>query len=147
MPRIAATHLNAVLLASGLHDFFHSSTWHVIRNLSLLLVAIFWVATAYWVYKDARRRIEDLVLVGVSTLLGLVLPFLGPLIYMLFRPPEYLEDVRELQGAARGAVADLPVLRDADRDALDARAAAAPDAAAGATPSRVTAWPSRRPSS
>ena len=22
-------------------------------------------------------------------------PFLGPLIYMLFRPPEYLEDVRE----------------------------------------------------
>jgi len=95
MPRIAATHLNAVLLASGLHDFFHSSTWHVIRNLSLLLVAIFWVATAYWVYKDARRRIEDLVLVGVSTLLGLVLPFLGPLIYMLFRPPEYLEDVRE----------------------------------------------------
>ena len=27
-------------------------------------------------------------------MLGLV-PFIGPLIYMLFRPPEYLEDVRE----------------------------------------------------
>jgi RNA polymerase subunit RPABC4/transcription elongation factor Spt4 len=26
--------------------------------------------------------------------LGIV-PFLGPIIYMLFRPPEYLEDVRE----------------------------------------------------
>ena len=34
------------------------------------------------------------MLVGVSTLVGAV-PFLGPLIYMLFRPPEYLEDVRE----------------------------------------------------
>jgi predicted amidophosphoribosyltransferase len=27
--------------------------------------------------------------------LGLVPPFLGALVYMLFRPPEYLEDVRE----------------------------------------------------
>ena len=27
-------------------------------------------------------------------MLGIV-PFLGPIIYMLFRPPEYLEDVRE----------------------------------------------------
>ena len=27
-------------------------------------------------------------------MLGIV-PFIGPLIYMLFRPPEYLEDVRE----------------------------------------------------
>jgi predicted amidophosphoribosyltransferase len=31
----------------------------------------------------------------MATVLGLVPPFLGPLIYMLFRPPEYLEDVRE----------------------------------------------------
>src|SRR5207237_762035 len=30
-----------------------------------------------------------------ATLLGLVPPFVGALIYMLFRPPEYLEDVRE----------------------------------------------------
>ena len=31
----------------------------------------------------------------MATLLGLVPPFIGALIYMLFRPPEYLEDVRE----------------------------------------------------
>ena len=46
-------------------------------------------------YKDARRRIEDPWLVGAATVLGLVPPFIGALIYMLFRPPEYLEDVRE----------------------------------------------------
>jgi RNA polymerase subunit RPABC4/transcription elongation factor Spt4 len=79
---------------SGVHDFFHSSTWYVIRNLAILSVLVFWVATIYWTYKDARHRIEDKLLVGVSTLLGVV-PFIGPLIYMLFRPPEYLEDVRE----------------------------------------------------
>jgi RNA polymerase subunit RPABC4/transcription elongation factor Spt4 len=79
---------------SSVHDFFHSSTWYVIRNLGILLVVVFWVATVYWVNKDARRRIGDKLLVWVATALGLV-PFIGPVIYMLFRPPEYLEDVRE----------------------------------------------------
>ena len=78
----------------SVHDFFHSSTWYVIRNLAIFFVIVFWVATVYWVYKDARRRIEDPLLVWVATVLGIV-PFIGPLIYMLFRPPEYLEDVRE----------------------------------------------------
>ena len=94
MPRIAVSHLSSLVYAGGLHNFFNSGTWMVIRNLALLLVVIFWAATAYWVYKDARRRIEDPWLVAVSTAIGVV-PFIGPLIYMLFRPPEYLEDVRE----------------------------------------------------
>ncbi len=74
--------------------FFHSSTWYVLRNLAIFFVLVFWIATVYWVYKDARRRIEDKLAVWVSTVLGIV-PFVGPIIYMLFRPPEYLEDVRE----------------------------------------------------
>jgi RNA polymerase subunit RPABC4/transcription elongation factor Spt4 len=78
----------------GVHDFFHSSTWYVIRNLGVFFVGVFWIATIFWVWKDAKRRIEDPMIVGVCTLLG-VIPFLGPVIYMLFRPPEYLEDVRE----------------------------------------------------
>jgi hypothetical protein len=81
-------------LFDGVHKFFHSGTWLVIRNLGLFVVAVFWLATVYWVYKDARRRIEDPWLVAMATVLG-VIPFLGVLIYMLFRPPEYLEDVRE----------------------------------------------------
>ena len=78
----------------SVHDFFHSSTWYVIRNLAIFFVLVVWVATVYWVNKDARRRIEDPMLVWVSTVLGAI-PFIGPVIYMLFRPPEYLEDVRE----------------------------------------------------
>jgi Double zinc ribbon len=79
---------------SSTHDFFTSGTWLLIRNLLLFFAAVFWLAFAFWVYKDARRRIEDPWLVGMSTLLGLV-PIVGPFIYMLFRPPEYLDDVRE----------------------------------------------------
>ncbi|HEV7134701.1 MAG TPA: zinc ribbon domain-containing protein [Gaiellaceae bacterium] len=77
------------------HDFFSSGTWLVIRNLLLLFAVVFWLAFAYWVYKDAKRRIEDPWLVGMAAVLGLVPPYVGPFIYMLFRPPEYLEDVRE----------------------------------------------------
>jgi hypothetical protein len=76
-------------------DFFDSTTWFLIRNLTLFFVGVFWLATIYWVYKDARRRIDDPWLVAIATLLGIVPPFLGPVIYMFFRPPEYLEDVRE----------------------------------------------------
>src|SRR3954453_22200762 len=83
------------MIPSSIHDFFSSGTWFVIRNLSLFFVVVFWLALAYWVYKDARRRIEDPMLIGVATIVGLVPPFLGVLIYMLFRPPEYLDDVRE----------------------------------------------------
>ncbi len=78
----------------GVHDFFSSGTWLVIRNLLFFFALVFWVATIWWVYKDARRRIEDPWLVVTATLVGFV-PILGVFIYMLFRPPEYLDDVRE----------------------------------------------------
>jgi Double zinc ribbon len=78
----------------SVHDFFNSGTWIVIRNLALLFVAVFWLASIYWVYQDARRRVADPWLVAIATVLGAV-PFVGPLIYLFFRPPEYLEDVRE----------------------------------------------------
>jgi hypothetical protein len=79
---------------SGTKDFFDSGTWLVIRNLLIFFAVVFWLSVAYWVYKDARRRIEDPWLVATATVVGLV-PVVGPFIYMLFRPPEYLEDVRE----------------------------------------------------
>ena len=79
----------------GVHDFFHSSTWYAIRAGAAAFVVVFWLATVYWVWKDARRRIASPALVALATLIGAVPPFLGPLIYMLFRPPEYLADVHE----------------------------------------------------
>ncbi len=83
------------LTASGAFDFFSTGTWAIVRNLAILFVAVFWLAVAVWVYKDARRRIEDPWLVAMATLIGLVPPFIGALVYLLLRPPEYLEEVRE----------------------------------------------------
>ncbi len=82
-------------LFGGLHDFFHSTAWYAIRAGLVVFVVLFWIATIFWVWKDARRRIVDRKLVALATLFGALIPFLGPLVYMLFRPPEYLADVRE----------------------------------------------------
>jgi hypothetical protein len=93
------------------HDFFNSGAWLVIRNLLVFFALVFWVATIWWIYKDAKRRIDDPWLVGVSCLLGIVVPVFGPFIYMLFRPPEYLDDVRE-RDLEISAMEDRLVKRD-----------------------------------
>ncbi len=79
---------------SSLHDVFHSTAFVVARNLAVFLALVFWLALGFWVYKDARRRVDDPWLVGVATLLGLVPPYLGPVVYLLFRPAETLDDVK-----------------------------------------------------
>jgi hypothetical protein len=78
---------------SGLSDVFHSTAFEVTRNLALFFVVVFWLGLAYWVYRDARRRLDDPWLVGTSIVVGLV-PFVGPLVYLLFRPPETLAEIR-----------------------------------------------------
>jgi hypothetical protein len=86
---------------SSLHDAFHSTAFVVARNLTVFLALVFWLGLAFWVFKDARRRIDDPWLVGVATIIGLVPPYVGPLVYMLFRPAETLEDVRARRAELR----------------------------------------------
>jgi hypothetical protein len=69
--------------------------WTLLRNVGIGFVVLLWLATAFWTFKDARRRIGDPWLLTLATLLGLFPPFLGPIVYMFFRPPEYLQDVHE----------------------------------------------------
>ena len=98
-------------LFGGVNDFFDSGTWMLIRNLTLFFAVVFWLATVYWVFKDARRRIADPWMVAMATILGAVPPFVGPIIYLFFRPPEYLEDVRERELEIR-AMEDRLAARD-----------------------------------
>jgi hypothetical protein len=94
------------VLGSGLHDVFHSTAFEVARNLTLFLVVVFWLGSAYWVYRDARRRLDDSWLVATAALVGLV-PVFGPLVYLLFRPPETLADVRAREIEVRALKAHL----------------------------------------
>jgi RNA polymerase subunit RPABC4/transcription elongation factor Spt4 len=76
-------------------NFFKSGTWHLIVMLLWFFVAVLWLACAFWVFKDARRRIEDKIVITVAVLTGLVFGPLGMLIYAIVRPPEYISEVRE----------------------------------------------------
>ena len=73
-------------------------------NLLVLALVVVWVALVYWTYSDARRRINDPMLVGCATAASLF-PFIGTIVYLIVRPPEYLDDVheRELEIAAAEA--------------------------------------------
>jgi RNA polymerase subunit RPABC4/transcription elongation factor Spt4 len=76
-------------------DFFTSGTWRLIVLLGWFLLGLLWLACAFWVFKDARRRIEDRVILVVAVLTGLVFGPMGAIVYAIVRPPEYLSDVRE----------------------------------------------------
>jgi hypothetical protein len=77
-----------------LDNFWATRTWSLTRAGLIASGVVFWLAVGFWTLKDARRRIESPWLVALATLVGLV-PLAGVLVYMLFRPPEYLDEVRE----------------------------------------------------
>jgi hypothetical protein len=79
----------------SISDFFDSGLWSAISLLLQVFVVLLWLALAYWTYQDARRRIESAPLVAASVALSVLIPFLGSVIYLIVRPPEYLDEARE----------------------------------------------------
>jgi len=75
-------------------------------DLLILFLVVLYGALVYWTYADARRRIADPMLVGCATFASLF-PFVGTIVYMILRPPEYLEDVRERELELQAAEARL----------------------------------------
>ena len=80
-------------LAFGLMAAFDISDNGVVIPLIVFGVAI-WLALIRWTHSDARRRLRDPRLVRLATALA-VLPLAGPVIYMILRPSEFLEDAYE----------------------------------------------------
>ena len=63
-------------------------------NLLILFLVVVYLALIAYTYLDARRRLEDPVLVGCATVASLF-PFVGVIVYSILRPPEFLDDRRE----------------------------------------------------
>jgi hypothetical protein len=61
-------------------------------RLVLFFFVVLWLALAYWTFADAGRRRTARFFWGV---VALVFPFVGPLVYVIVRPPEYALDSRE----------------------------------------------------
>src|SRR3954468_3490733 len=77
-----------------------------IKLLGVFLVVV-WLALVYWTFADARRRIADPRIVGCCAVASLIFPFVGTVVYMIVRPPEYLDDVRERELEMQAAEARL----------------------------------------
>jgi RNA polymerase subunit RPABC4/transcription elongation factor Spt4 len=86
-----------------------NNTISLVVDLVILFLVVMWLALVYWTYADARRRIADPLLVGCATAASLF-PFVGTIVYMIVRPPEYLDDVRERELEMQAAEARLAEL-------------------------------------
>src|SRR5262249_20720017 len=78
----------------------------LIVNLLVLFLIVVYLALIYWTYLDARRRIEDPVLIACATAAS-VFPYLGTIVYTILRPPEFLEDREERELEIRAAELEL----------------------------------------
>ncbi|HXQ00226.1 MAG TPA: zinc ribbon domain-containing protein [Solirubrobacteraceae bacterium] len=83
-----------------------SKSLSLVIDLLILFAVVLYFSLLYWTYADARRRIADPILVGCATAASLF-PFVGTIVYMILRPPEYLEDVRERELELQAAEARL----------------------------------------
>ena len=59
----------------------------------IIYLIVLCLALVFYVWRDARRRSTSWLFVGFATLLAL-LPFFGPLVYLVLRPPLTLEEQR-----------------------------------------------------
>jgi hypothetical protein len=83
-----------------------SSGLSLVIDLLILFLVVLYGSLVYWTYADARRRIADPMLIGCATAASLF-PFVGTIVYMILRPPEYLEDVHERELEVQAAEARL----------------------------------------
>src|SRR3712207_3992090 len=86
---------------------FESDGLNLAVNLLILFLVVIYLALAYWTYADARRRIADPMLIGCAAAAAILFPFVGAIVYMIVRPPEYLDDVRERELEMQAAEARM----------------------------------------
>jgi RNA polymerase subunit RPABC4/transcription elongation factor Spt4 len=99
---------NAFQSIQGIVDW---TGWPLVWYLLMFAVGVLWLALVFWTLKDARKRIQDGLIIAVAMATSLVFPFIGTLVYAILRPPEYLADVRERDLEIKAMEAELRVVR------------------------------------
>jgi len=91
-------------LFSTFTNFFGSPVFKLTTRLFVLFVIVFWLSLVYWTYRDAKRR------GALSVYWAAVVLFFnifGWFIYLVVRPPELLEDVKERELEIKAQEASL----------------------------------------
>ncbi|MSX01933.1 MAG: zinc ribbon domain-containing protein, partial [Actinobacteria bacterium] len=79
--------------------------FNMIAQLIVLAAVVIWLALVWYTYTDAKRRLEDRMLIRSAAAAALIFPLVGTVVYVIVRPPEYIEDrvERELEMQAAAA--------------------------------------------
>lgn len=75
--------------------FIKNPIWKYLGYGLIFVLIIVWLAFVYWTYRDARLRVENQASAIFWGLVVLVLNFLGLILYLILRPPEFIEDMIE----------------------------------------------------
>jgi hypothetical protein len=113
----------------------------IAANLLVIFLIAMWIALVFWAYNDARRRLDDPVLIFAAAFAALVFPFAGALIYAIVRPPETIDDRYERELDIRAGELRVRILEQAAKGGSSSKAFAA------AVSDELAGEPSGRPSS
>lgn len=98
-------------LFETVNKIISSPLWTLALYVFLFFLVVFWLVLVFWTIKDARKRIDDPIIVAVAVLTSLVLPYMGTLVYLILRPAEYLAEARERELEMRAMEQELQTLR------------------------------------
>jgi len=98
-------------LFETINKIISSPLWTLALYVLAFCLAALWLALVFWTFKDARKRIDDPIIVVVAVLTSLVLPFMGTVIYAILRPAEYLAETRERELEVRAMEQELQIMR------------------------------------
>ncbi|MBN1299106.1 MAG: zinc ribbon domain-containing protein [Actinobacteria bacterium] len=73
-------------------DFFRNPAWKYMIYGIVFILIIIWLSFVYWTYRDARLRNTSALF---WALIVFLFNYLGLIIYLILRPPEYIEDILE----------------------------------------------------
>jgi RNA polymerase subunit RPABC4/transcription elongation factor Spt4 len=94
-----------------INGIISSPLWILALYVFVFCLAVLWLALVFWTFKDARKRIDDPIIIAVAVLTSLVLPYMGTVIYAILRPAEYLAEVQERELEMRAMEQELLVMR------------------------------------
>lgn len=98
-------------LFETINKIISSPLWTLALYVFLFFLVVFWLVLVFWTFKDARKRIDDPIIVAVAVLTSLVLPYMGTLVYTILRPAEYIAEARERELEMRAMEQELQTLR------------------------------------
>ena len=91
-------------MSSLLDPIINNPLFSLVKNLLMLFLVVLYFAVIFWTWRDANRR------GAMGWFWGLVcavFPFVGWLVYLVVRPPELTDDMRERELEIRAREAQL----------------------------------------